>query len=325
MKGNGQNLISLDSLLNKPLITFSGFDYFSLPSANCTYATKYICQKLNSKLLPSNVYDTIFRLKIDNDFDRKLLPLLKNVQELNIENLCSLCDTNWAIYFPNLQILRIIEHYNWEAPIGGCHGFEGRNLTWIFDLKYLSQFWFCSDNLTSFSETFFYKESLKKICVKSSIIRVVAPFTRKDWLEGSYINTDYDIEKNICFLDMRLFTDPCLEYINDNCKWSFELPINGYFKCNYKQIEFSNSVFVEGMMTNGKPDGEWRFYNEYGALRETTNYKNGLEDGVRICYIKGESIYDEDYKIKQIFNNGKLERYTILNNNDDVYRDVVFK
>lgn len=69
---------------------------------------------------------------------------------------------------------------------------------------------------------------------------------------------------------------------------------------------FSNhpngTIEFEGQIKNGKEEGNWKFYHDNGAIKNTVEYISGLPNGKDLTYFSNGTLREEKYYL-----NGKLE------------------
>ena len=256
----------------------------------------------------------------DGLLKRNILFKMKNIQEIHLIRLYSLTDTNWASYFPKLQILKIHHDFDTEVGCYPCsltnprdsflnteymYRYKPENLTWVLDLKYLKEFCYKGWGV-HIPEQVYYKPDLKKIEIMGPA-EPYAPLTRTDYLNGSYVNYNY---RDRCeALEFGLKTDPAKK-CPEECRWTASLPQNGVFKCYHRKKNFENMLFCKGVMKNGKPDGVWKKYNEIGQIVELREYKDGIEDGTWYTFVDYTGMYEYNEDIMTFggleYNNEKI-------------------
>ena len=60
-------------------------------------------------------------------------------------------------------------------------------------------------------------------------------------------------------------------------------------------------VLREGKCINGKPEGEFKIYNDAGKLNRKVNFKNGLPHGSNYFYSK-----DGEITLTEVYESGKF-------------------
>ena len=96
--------------------------------------------------------------------------------------------------------------------------------------------------------------------------------------------------------------------------------LDGSYSCFY----LSNTLKEKGVFKKGLKNGEWRSWNENGALKEIINYKHGIKCGLNEIYSnEGKLLFKKEYKDDLL--NGKYRRYLFLHyNNREFHQRLLF-
>jgi antitoxin component YwqK of YwqJK toxin-antitoxin module len=179
----------------------------------------------------------------------------------------------------------------------------------------------------------------KKLKLDKNVVRI--PSSKKTWDKFVSAVEDYRLTGNMkkrYVFDASVLENGLTEYENFNYVYRelfsgffnrvFQSPRNAVYL--WKDESFSSdddrayTAKLEGYFLNGKPEGPWKSYDQFGKIKTIAHFKNGMLDGVVQNYGYALPSSEEDYyyresedslpykktyylKSESTYNNDKLE------------------
>ncbi len=117
------------------------------------------------------------------------------------------------------------------------------------------------------------------------------------------------------------------EIVNENELIEYVYVFNeGIPDANYELYSKDRqTLLITGEIFKGKKNGVWNFYYEFGTIKCSIDYKDGMKNGKEIRYDKEGRIYDEIPYKKDLVDGARVQYYsngsikTIINYSNDIF------